>query len=84
MMTNVRIALAADDHMPPESKTARMTRVGVSWLRQTCASNLRQLEQPLEICYYTEPLAVIVPYELYLKWQRGWIDEAFIGMESEP
>lgn len=44
--------------------------VGITWLKIASAQHLRELDEPLLICCHSEPVAAIVPYDLYLKWQE--------------
>ena len=44
--------------------------VGVTWLKIATAKHLQELEEPLLVCCHSQPVAAIVPYELYLKWQE--------------
>lgn len=47
--------------------------VGVSYLRKLNASQLRQLEGAIVICDNSEPLAVIVSYETFMRIQKTHI-----------
>lgn len=44
--------------------------VGISYLRKLNASQLRQLEGAIVVCDNSEPLAVIVSYETFLRIQQ--------------
>ena len=48
----------------------RLKHVGVSSLRMFNAARLRELKEPVVICDFSEPIAAIVPYALYLEWQQ--------------
>ena len=47
--------------------------VGVSYLRKLNASQLRQLDGAIVICDNSEPLAVIVSYETFLRIQQAQV-----------
>ena len=44
--------------------------VGVTWLKIASAEHLRELQEPVIVHCHSEPVAAVVPYELYLKWQE--------------
>jgi len=44
--------------------------VGVTWLKIASAERLRDMDEPLIICAHSQPVAALVPYDLYLKWQE--------------
>lgn len=48
----------------------RLKHVGVSSLRVFTSDKLRALQEPRIICDHAEPIAVMVPYALYLEWQE--------------
>jgi prevent-host-death family protein len=44
--------------------------VGVTWLKIATAQHLRDLDEPVIVCCHSQPVAAVVPYDLYLKWQE--------------
>jgi prevent-host-death family protein len=44
--------------------------VGLTWLKMANAERLRELDEPVLVCCHSQPVAAVVPYELYLKWQE--------------
>jgi antitoxin (DNA-binding transcriptional repressor) of toxin-antitoxin stability system len=44
--------------------------VGLTWLKMATARHLRALDEPVLVCCHSQPVAAIVPYELYLQWQE--------------
>ena len=50
--------------------TDRLKHVGVSSIRIYTASRLREMKAPEIICNRSEPIAAIVPYQLYVLWQK--------------
>ena len=51
----------------PDEHTMR--RIRMTDLRAMTNGDLRLLKEPAEIFSYSQPIAVLVPYELFLKWQ---------------
>lgn len=49
---------------------SEMRWIGISRLRNFDFGAFRQLNEPVEIRVHKEPLAVLIPYTLYLQWQE--------------
>lgn len=50
---------------------------GVSFLRTQNADTLRQLERPCILHSHSEPIAALIPYELFMAVQRAYTDSSF-------
>lgn len=48
----------------------RLKHVGVSSLRIYTSERLATMTEPEIICHHSEPIAAMVPYPLYLAWQK--------------
>lgn len=44
--------------------------IGITQLRNVTATRLREQQGPLVVFTHSDPVAVLVPYALYLSWQK--------------
>ena len=55
-----------------------MRRIGTSELRYANAAYMRELNEPVKVCIEDQPVAVLVPYKIYMQLQ-----EVFLAMNDE-
>jgi hypothetical protein len=58
--------------------------VGVTWLKIASAERLRDMDEPVIICLHSQPLAALVPYDLFMKWQKAIAEAQLCGVVGEP
>ena len=47
---------------------------GMTFLRALCASNLRNMEKPFVLHHQAQPIAAIVPYQLFMAVQSALLE----------
>lgn len=47
-----------------------MKRVGISQLRVMSNTHLAAMKEPVILCAHSEPIAAVVPYDLFMKWLK--------------